>query len=280
MGRWRHHPLATAEADDEPAPVRAPRPPHSAAAERPRAANESTADPFLLELQKSPLVTADHRRPASDETARAADQSSSDEVRVMAFSTSGSLLPEPLPPSLAVAPPSSTPARLAPSGESALIQPPHAAQADNQPAAAPSMWTSAAVHLLATLTGVLLGVAAVPLLCLAAVRKFAARLQPVVRVELTNAGGLAWATPPPHAAEPATSEPDAAGGDTPHRGVAVDLANIPLPLDSLGPTFDDQQRAEQAELEQQQQAILQHVFDQNLALREQLCALPPDDEGE
>jgi hypothetical protein len=130
--------------------------------------------------------------------------------------------------------------------------------------------------------GFFLGVLVCLLLLVAGIvllRRLGARGGALLRVELVNNGPsglvLATAANDQHGAFASSSgTPDEQEADLTQTadGVAVyaEDVDIPLPLDSGEPTFDEVQRREEEQRKEQEQAILKNILDENVQLHEQI----------
>lgn len=122
-----------------------------------------------------------------------------------------------------------------------------------------------------------------------ALRRWLGRGEPVFRVEMVSRQPdlstllLAQSLTPAASSQGRTSftagagdteEEDAPTAPEGKSGAVVYGNTLDLPLEGLGPTYDEMARARAAEQQQRESAMLEHIFQQNLTMHQQLAAAP------
>lgn len=239
-----------------------------------RSAPESTSEPAPLPPEETPreetrekdaqTESADKDDASSAGETAAGDQQKADDQQTSAEDNrdGDTASPKPVPVNVQVQAPPRTP----------------------QPVTAPeqktdeSPWTTAALYLSAALGGALLAALLLALVGQSFLKRYAQKLNPVFRVELVNAEGQTLsALPVGGAVELPESTPETSAEETSNPTLRVrDFADGDVPLDPGSTmTFADRKAREEEEFRRKEQAVIKHVFEQNVELRQQLSEQQP-----
>lgn len=184
----------------------------------------------------------------------------------------------PAQPPLDTAGTDSQPAAAATPVREAEREPSPADRVDAATANQPVVWWDDPAGWLAQRLGILVVVLLGAVVCLIlvvvqlllAVRKFAGKLVPTIRLEMGQTGLVPPYLTAGYGREGMSARPDRERPSTGRAGAVADLAEATIPFELLSGAYQQEREAEEARMREQEQAILQEIFEENIALRERM----------
>ena len=137
---------------------------------------------------------------------------------------------------------------------------------DNPSSSGAALYHIAVAQLICTLVAVVVGPLLVVLTLCALLRRHSRRHGPLIRIEFANGQFPTYLAMPPAPAAPPRVE-------TVPASTAIEESPSTAETFDLGPTYDDELRMKEQSLRQQEQAIVQQLFEQNVKLQEDLGQL-------